>query len=323
MMEPTPIASDLLALYLAGEADDAQGQEVEAWAAAEPEHLRELEGMRRMWEFSSETEPLPEVDVDVAWTKLRANITLAEGKGRVRSIGSVTWTRWVAAAAIIIGVVFAARWFFQPKAEHFASTTEVVETILADNSRSVLSPGSSLEVRMGRARKVRLSGEAYFEVVRDSARPFVVESGEVKVTVLGTSFEVSAFDSSEVVRVRVRSGRVRVEAYGDTVELMAGQHAHYHKKRHILERKAAPPAEVWGLRVLVFEGATLREVVDQLQRNYGVRIDLRNASIERCRLTAEFDDEPIGKILGVIADTFGLELERAGDGSYMLEGDGC
>lgn len=323
MSVPTPISSELLACYLSGEATETQRSEVEAWAAASTANAAELLRMQQLWDMSSEVVPSSEVDVDAAWTRLEARIADAEGQGRVRSIGSgAGWKRWMAAAAVLAGLVFAARWFFQPKMESYAATTEFVEVLLADNSRSVLSPGSSVKVRMGRHRRVQLSGAAYFEVQRDEERPFTVEADDVLVTVLGTAFEVSAYDTARTIVVRVRSGRVRVDVGGESMELTAGEHAVYNKERHFLERRMAPPAEAWGLRVLQFEGANLVQVAEQLQRIYKVRIDLRNDAIARCTLTAEFDDETLTTILGVIAETFGLEVLEQ-DGQYALEGDGC
>jgi transmembrane sensor len=321
--EPHDISSDLLALYLTGEADATQRRSVEEWAAASDANAVELLRMQQVWDLGSEGVALPDVDVDAAWTKVEGRIADAEGQGRVRSIGRSTgWQRWMAAAAVLTGLVFAARWFFQPKMESYAATSEFVEVLLADNSRSVVSPGSSLDVRMGKQRSVQLSGAAYFEVQRDEERPFIVESGDVLVTVLGTAFEVSAYDTAQAIVVRVRSGRVRVDVAGESVELTAGEHAVYNKERHMLERKPAPPAEAWGLRILQFEGASLEQVADQLQRIYKVRIDLRNEAIARCTLTAEFDDETLKTILGVIAETFTLEVQEQ-DGTYILDGDGC
>lgn len=322
-MDPQGISSELLALYLTGEADDTQRRAVEEWAAASDANATELVRMQQVWDLSGEAIARPEVDLDSAWGKLEARIAEAEGKGRIRSIGGgVGWIRWMVAVAVVTGLVFAARWFFQPKVESYAATSEAVEVLLADNSRSVLAPGSSVEVRMGKQRNVQLNGAAYFEVQRDEQRPFTVEAGDVLVTVLGTSFEVSAYDTAQAIMVRVRSGHVRVDVGGESVLLTAGEHAVYHKERHFLERKAAPPAEVWGLRILQFEGASLQQVVDQLQRIYKVRIDLGNDAIARCTLTAEFDEESLRTILGVIAETFGLAVEEE-NGNYVIDGSGC
>ena len=279
--------------------------------------------MSEVWELTLDAGGAVEVNVDAAWSQLGQRIAEAEGRGRVRPIwGGRPLLKWIAAAAVVSGLVFAAQWFFQPKAEHYMAGVEATEVLLADNSRSVLSAGSTLDVRMDDERNVTLNGAAYFEVQRDEQRPFIVTSGEVLVTVLGTAFEVSAYDTSGSVSVRVRSGRVEVKAGEVALVLTAGQHAVYHKERHFLERKSAPPAEVWGLRILQFEGATLQQVADQLQRIYKVPIALQNPSIARCTLTAEFDDETLATILGVIADTFGLEVKEE-NGTYKLDGDGC
>lgn len=320
----TPIDSDLLARYVSGEVDIPERQRVQEWAAHAPANGEELRRMQAAWDLSGSAQMLKEVDLDAAWSTVADRIADQEGKGRVRSIRSSTeWPRWVAAAAVVTGVVFSILWAFQPRTEHYAASHVANDLMLTDSSRVIVAPGSALDVRMGNQREVMLQGAAYFEVQRDVARPFIVTSGDLHVTVLGTAFEVNAYDSAAAVTVRVRSGKVRVQVGKDAVDLVAGEHAVYHKDRHFLERKAGPPAEVWGLRVLQFEEAPLPLVVEQLMRIYQVAIDLRNPDLARCMLTAEFDDESVQTILEVIAETFELELDKGPDGSYLLDGEGC
>ena len=324
-MNETPIESDLLALYLTGEADAGQRLAVEQWAAESLENTAELERMRRIWEISGSVVDLPAFAVDAAFAKVEARINTLEEKERVIAIGGgPRWMAWIAAAAVLAGLVFAAQLFLrEPGSQVLLAGTSPVETSLKDSSRVVLSKGSRLEVAIEKKRRVKLNGEAYFEVKRDEERPFVVETGDVFVTVLGTAFKVTAYDTSEFVVVHVRSGLVRVAGGVDTVELKAGEHARYHRTRHFLERAPAPPAEVWGLHILQFEDALLQQVADQLQRIYGVQIDLRNPAISRCKLTAEFDNGSITSILNVIADTFGLELRQLDERYFILDGEGC
>jgi ferric-dicitrate binding protein FerR (iron transport regulator) len=321
-MDHHGIDSDFLARFIAGEADSAQRAAVEAWAAAAPENARELERMRSLWDLGADTQAVPEVNVEAAWARVESRIAEAEGKGRVVPLHRIRWQRWAAAAAVIVAVLVAARWIMQPAQERYAAIANPVKAMLADSSAIVLSPGTTLAARMGRQRSVTLKGEAYFAVRRDEERPFVIDAGDVRVTVLGTAFTVSAYDTSDIVEVRVRSGRVRMETGPDTLTLTAGQHARYRRSRHLLERAPAPPAEAWGWRILHFDRAPLDEVARQLERSYKVRLTFASASIARCALTAEFDDEPIEVILGVIADTFSLTLTRDGD-RYVLNGEGC
>ncbi len=322
-MPSTPdIPSELLALYLAGEAEGAQRRAVEDWAAKAPANADELRRMRAVWDLGSQAANLPGVDVDRAWAKLEQRIAGAEGNGRIRTIGARTWTRWLSAAAMVALLVLAARWFFQPASTTFLAQAQPEQILLADSSRAVLFPGSKLKETRGRHRAMQLEGRAYFEVRRDEHRPFTVDAGDLRVTVLGTAFEVADYDTAAFATVRVRTGHVRVVAGTDTVELLAGDHLRYDKQRHQLERRPAPPMEVFGLRVLKFEGAPMARVVEQLETMYQVRITLGNERIADCSLKAEFNDEPIASILDVIAQTFRLQLTKDA-GSFKLEGDGC
>lgn len=321
-MTPNDFPSELLASYLSGEADGAQRRAVEDWAAEAPANAEELRRMRALWDLGGHAVDVPEVNVDAAWARLENRIADAEGTGRVRSIGARTWTRWLSAAAMVALLVLAARWFFQPASTTYLARAQPEQFLLADSSRTVLFPGSKLKETMGKQRAIRLQGRAYFEVRRDEQRPFTVDAGDLRVTVLGTAFEVADYDTAAYATVRVRTGHVRVVAGADTMDLLAGDHVRYNKERHLLERRPAPPMEVYGLRVLKFEGAPMARVVEQLEAMYQVRITLGNERIADCRLTAEFNDEPIGSILEVIAQTFGLTVTDV-TGTFKLDGDGC
>ncbi len=315
----TPIDDQLLAKYIAGEADTAEQAVVRSWVAASPVNAEELERMRAVWDLGSEAEA--DVHVEQALAKVQQRIAAAEGRGRV--IPFTRHLRWVAAAAVLMGVVFAARWWFTQDVQRFASGATFSKERLADGSRVELSPGTRMDVRIGHERKVTLEGEAYFEVTKDKEHPFMIDVDGVEVTVLGTAFTVDAFDTARWVLVRVREGRVQVVASNDTVVIGAGEHAGYDRQLHKLESVVAPPFEVWGERIIHFEDAPLEQVVIELEKMFPVNIHLANADIARCHLTATFEEEPIERILSVIAETYSLTLTRSADGRYELDGDGC
>ncbi len=292
------------------------------WAEADPEHARELLRIRMIWQdgglrhFS--------VDVDAAWEKVNARMEGGSvGADVIPITGRSRPLRWIAAAALFAGLIMGVRYLFEGSSIQLMATTEFVRTMLPDSSAIVLSPNSRLEARIRGDRHIELNGEAYFEVKRDEQRPFIVETDGVTVTVLGTAFEVSAFDTSSSIMVRVRHGKVRVVAGADSVVLPGGEYARYHKGAHFLERMPAPPSEVWGDRIIQFHDTPLAQVVEQLQTLFKVRVQLGNGTLARCTLTATFEDEPIDYILRVIADTYGATLNMEAIGSYTLIGDGC
>ncbi len=315
--------SERLVRYLSGEADAAERLAVELWATSDPANAHELEVLRSIW-GSAQGVSAPEVDVDAAWNKVSARIDAAEGRGRVIPLGTRSQAlRWLAAAAVVTGLFVGVRFLLTNQPQDLMASTQHLRSTLSDSSVVTLSPGSRLSARMSGGRHIALNGEAYFDVKRDTKRPFVVETDGVTVTVLGTAFEVSAFDTAGSVLVRVRHGKVRVLAGADSVVLVAGGYARYNKAAHMLERLAAPPAEVWGDRIIQFQDAPMPEVVEQLQKLFSVKITLANYGLAKCQLTATFEDEPIDYILRVIADTYTLKLIEETPGAYVLDGAGC
>ncbi len=322
------IDSGLLASYVAGEADAAQQAVVEQWAASAPEHARELERLRSVWSWSEGPSEGVDVDVDSAWKKVSAQMDEARVIALDRPKRS-SWA-WVAAAAAVVGVLFLTRVLLSPRQQELVATTEYNSALLADSSQVVLSPTSRLVVVLGEERSVELTGQAYFEVKRDEQRPFVVHTTNIDVTVLGTAFEVTAFEGNDTVMVRVRHGKVLVtlsptkgDKFQDSLFLTAGEQTTWVRGDRLLERNVIGPVERWAGRIIQFNNAPLHQVVDELNSVYDSRIVLGSAAISGCPLTASFGDEPIGEIVRVIANTFGLEVTQHPDGSLTLTGDGC
>lgn len=324
-MNGTPhITSEQLAAYVAGEADAGLRKDVERWAAADPANAKELEAMARAWRWSAGASALPEVDVDAAWQKVQKRIEENTSGGKVvRMRPMQRFAPWLAAAAVVAGLFFAARILFVSGTQDYSATAQVVHAVLNDSSRVVLSPHSGMTASIGDRRSITLSGQAYFEVARDTAKPFTVQAGEVLITVLGTGFDVLAYDSSKTVQVNVRHGHVRVQANDAELYLLAGEAAAYDRATHRLTRMALPSSVVWGDRIVKFQDAPMSEVVERLEFMYNVRIDFSDPTIGACRLTADFDNESIERILSVIADTFGVTVEKDQSGQYTLNGDGC
>jgi transmembrane sensor len=318
--EPIDINSEQLARYVAGEADAAERALIVRWAAATDANRRELDAMLAIWSMSGD--PAPTVDVDAAWNKLRSRIEDGAVRGRVVPLWQRAAFRWAAAAAVVIGLFGITR-VLSPREQDLVAYTEPLTSRLEDSSEVMLSPGSHLEARMGSERRIALQGKAWFEVAHDVQHPFVVRSGDLEVTVLGTGFEVSAYDTSTSWTVRVRHGRVRVTAGRERIELAAGERVRFDRKTGAFTRERPVTVEAWGDRIVQFQNAAISEVVVELQRIYHVRVDLSNEALAKCRLTATFEDEPIDQVLRVIAGTFGLRVTKPAPDNYLLEGDGC
>jgi transmembrane sensor len=293
---------------------------VEQWAAADLANRRELEAMLAIWSESEGADP--EIDVDAAWQQVKERIGESEGHGKVIPLWRGPMVRWAAAAAVIVGLFALGHLFVSPQ-EAFVAFADRLTSTLSDSTHVVLSPNSRMAVRMGDERRIALHGQAWFEVARDVTHPFIVQAEDLQVTVLGTGFEVSAYDSANVWSVRVRHGRVRVQAQDQQVELGAGERVRYDRGTGSLTREGPVSVETWGDRIVRFENAPMSEVAGELQRMFHVRVDLSNEALGRCRLTATFENERIEDVLHVISGTFGLRLSQPASDHFVLEGDGC
>lgn len=320
MYEPSDIPSELLARYVAGEADVAERERVEQWADAAPENRRELDAMLTIWELGSEAPA--GVDVDAAWTKVQARMEGEGAGGRVIALWRSNAVRWAAAAAVLVGLFLLARDFGVDEQEMVAAA-QATTSFLDDSTAVVLSPNSRLESRMGSERHITLHGKAWFEVKRDENHPFVVDAGELRITVLGTGFDVAAYDTADQWTVRVRHGRVRVQAKDQVIELSANERASFDRRTGELKRGVPVTVEAWGDRIIQFQNAALGDVAAEIERIYHVRIELMNEAVGRCRLTASFEEEPIDQVLRVIGGTFGLRVSSVAADHFQLDGDGC
>lgn len=331
-----------LSNFLAGEASEAEAAAVRAWLAESVANRRDLDRLRRIWEAAATPPPRP-VDVDAAWQRVRGRMqTTAPTETRpetpVVPLNSARrWTVWRVAAsvAVLLGLGWLGyRLAFQPVPAvppvEVAAGNAPREVTLPDGSRVTLNRASRLRYAAefgGETRLVALTGEAFFDVKRNAAKPFVIEARNTEVRVLGTSFNVNA--ATPDVTVTVATGTVRFsgkteKARHSGVILTKAETATFRAAADTILKgnRPNPNALAYKTRVLLFENTPLSEVVEALNHTYGANLTLARA-LRTCPLTATFDNEPLDTILGVLADTYRLRIERGPNGRIAIEGEGC
>lgn len=149
------------------------------------------------------------------------------------------------------------------------------QLILADGSKVYLNSESRLRFPTrfeGKERRVYLEGEGYFEVAKDTTKPFIVEAKEVDVRVLGTSFNVSAYVAEQAIRTTLVSGKVRVgdRLTGKGEVILPGQQAEWKDGTFTTKEVDTSIYTAWIDGKFYFEGATLEEITVQLERWYDI-----------------------------------------------------
>lgn len=240
-----------------------------------------------------------------------------EGTAKLRPM-----SRWMK-AAIWAAVIGGAGWLGSQLLKTSGSSSQVVMASkqTANGSRAVvrltdgsvihLGAGSRLrypEEFTGASREVFLEGEAFFEITENREQPFMVYTGEVRTTVLGTSFKVSAFNGLNA-SIAVATGKVRVDHVKDGRQqelavLTPGEELNWEPvsgKRAVTAVKAAD-VEAWKGGRLVFHNKPISDIATELERWYGVKISFRKPGIAQQKITVTLSGAaPLEQTLQLLA----------------------
>lgn len=275
---------------------------------------------------------------------------------------SVSWISWAAAACLIIA---AGLWFSKSSNQiGIASYEENLESVkgsltekmnqtdttmlvtLEDGSSVLLKPGSKVAYatvfNAGKVREVYLSGEAFFDVVKNPSKPFLVYANELVTKVLGTSFSVKAYETDENVTVKVSTGRVAVSVAGqvrsrkkvtsreaDGILILPNQKAVLSRTdirlvKGLVENPVLleTPAQAPNENAFVFRSASAADVFKALEKAYGVDIQYDPVLFDKCQLSANLTDESLYEKLGVICKSLEATYQIL-DAQIIVSGKGC
>ncbi len=314
----------LTAKYLSGEATADEIRLLEDWVKADEGNRRQFVAFRRAWRISRPQEP---VNTDAAWKKLQSRMPVT---GKVVGMRP-PWSKLMRIAAVValfIAVGFALYQMFADKTTVLMAYDSVATETLPDGSRVTLNRNSSLsypEKFSDDQRKITLDGDAFFEVVEDPQRPFLVDAGNLRVQVLGTSFYVNSGGTDRTAEVAVSTGKVSVasESAGEMV-LLPGEKAVLDPQGSTLKKLNVSDHNflAWKTKKLVFEHDNLSAVAQQIEQAYGVQIEFAGEETGSCKLTATFEDLPLEDVFGIIAETLNVQITKKDD-IFVIRGEGC
>jgi transmembrane sensor len=297
-----PIDFTLIDRYLAGEATPEERRQLEQDAEA----MAVVRGLH--------TTP-PSWDTDAAWQRLARN--------RPRRIAP--WLRIAALLVIALGVSVVlmsrrnAPAVSIAAAEHTTAVGERRTVTLADGSTVVLAPATSLRVPVtfgDSTRDVYLTGEAFFEVAHDAAKPFIVHTRLAQTEVLGTAFNVRAYQNDTMTEVALQRGKVGVRPVDSDIVLLMNP-GQIVRATAIAAAYDTTHTDVsaftsWATGQLSFNNWTLSAIVERLEAWYGVDIAIADAQLARTRVTAYLPAGTLEEVLTAISETAGASFERVG-----------
>jgi len=257
------------------------------------------------------------------------------GKASLDSI-NLTWLLKVA-AVIILFVAFGGAIYFMNASWTTSGVTQIHQitkssgpgmkrTIqLPDGSMVKLNTSSTIKYpeRFENFRKVSISGEAFFDVQRDESRPFIVQSNEMEVKVLGTSFNVNAYDHEKHIEVAVASGKVlvRPRSLKKGTVLAPNEMVSFNKTTQEIKKDLFDVEVIYGWKdgILKFRNSEFEDIVEQLEKWYGVEILVSDKLKIRKGYSGKFQDEALANVLKGISFSLGFEYSIQDDTVMIYE----
>lgn len=295
--------------------------------------------------------PGPSRQQDV-WDRIRVSAELEPSRKFIP-----LWRGWLSRAAVLAIFLSTVWWAYtsmegkvtgqvqKPAKAHFihhVNNSNSPQTImLADGTSILLQAGSVLKYPQTFAadsRRVSLTGEAFFEVARETDRPFLVESGEIITRVLGTSFKIRNVEGEDKVLVQVKTGKVSVfradERSGSSllsntdvpgVVLMPNQQVLYEKNAMTLTKSLVDNPSVLALprrQNFEFADAPIKEVFQAIEEAYGVEVLFDEEAMATCYLNASLDGVPLKDKLRLICKAVNGTFEIM-DSHIIVYSKGC
>ena len=181
------------------------------------------------------------------------------------------------------------------------------------------------------SREIQLTGEAFFEVTKDETKPFVITSGELVTSVLGTSFNIKAYPKEETISVTVATGRVRVETKTNSLSkqmeiLTPGQQGFFDKKNTDLMKSEVDLEKFlsWKDNKIVFDDLPFIEAITILERWFDQEITFEDPQdAADCYISGKFENESLDNILDGLKFLKGFDYQILNNKSILITGKPC
>jgi transmembrane sensor len=320
--------------HMTGEATAEEEKEFHVGLAQYHEYRLRYDALKVFWGKSTQRDA---IDVENAFLKVKQRLHNDEKKKDKRTIASTSFLLKIA-AILAIGVLFGygvytinLEWNYFTWKEKKNRQGERAKILLPDGSTVSLNASSQLKFPIkfsATIREVYLSGEAFFDVAKDASRPFIIHLDNGAIRVLGTSFNVKAFQDDSKIETSVVSGKVEfiahADALRDTVLLTPNYKAILIKASGLVVKQKTNTADdrAWVDGKIIFKSHSFEEVGKVLERTYGKKLLLDTPSLKNCKLTGTFQNNTLEEIMEMIAATKDYRFTIT-EKEMHINGTGC
>ena len=273
---------ELLMKYIKGETTPEEREKVVRWLDEDPEHIHQYHSLRKLYDIS-------------LWSPIEES---QQEEKQTRTLKPV-WIEFLKVAAVILITFLGTKAFFEWKDESVKMQTVIVpagqraELLLADGTKGWLNSRSKLKFpdRFQKdARNVELDGEGYFEVTHQEDAPFTVHTSKYDVKVLGTEFNVKAYNSKNQFEASLLKGSVEVSNMNKSqvVRLRPDEQVISDGSQLIRSVILDKNYFRWKEGLLCLDDESIGGLIDKLELYYDVKIIVQQASLMKYHYSGKF-----------------------------------
>ena len=288
---------------------------------------------KKIWEI---TDKIQLFDATKGWNKFKANLQESSEINNNNKLSRIPIIKIAASLAVIIAtgalILYLLHFnVFRGIQQYKYTTTEEViekEIVLPDGTKVWLNRKSILNIakEFGEyQRRIKLEGEAFFEVAKDANKPFIIETSRSTTTILGTSFNMRAYkdESKEVISMITGKVDFLSKASNESVKVEAGREASLSEKGKIsLSKYENINFLAWKTHQLTFKDDNLAVVISDIERYFNVSIQIESQELKNYKFTGTFMHPALNDILETLSAALELEIQRQGEIIY-INGKAC
>jgi transmembrane sensor len=186
--------------------------------------------------------------------------------------------------------------------------------ILPDNSQVWLNAASSISFPTSfkdKTRNVSITGEAYFEISKNAEKPFIVKSGDVAITVLGTHFDIMNYTDEPKSKITLLEGSIKLDLGSSSQIIKPGQQAIYSKNSEKITLTTVETEDVigWKRGYFLFDNSPIEEVLREIKRWYDIDITYNGIKTNMTITAMISRKNSLNKVLNLLEKSAGLNFE--------------
>lgn len=279
---------NILHKYITGDATLSEKEEVARWLDADKKNMKEFLAQRKLYDISiwqEEQEPI-----------IKKNISAINKRWTLRSI-----TIELSKIAAIFIIAFTTIYTFLLKdttdpakmQTMFVPAGQRAELTLTDGTKVWLNAKTTFTFPnkfTANSRNVILDGEGYFDVTKNTDKPFIVETKEYNIKVLGTEFNVTAYSGSSSFETSLLKGAVEVFSPVKGIKVSLEPHMRIYKENGMLKKDTIQHDNyfLWKEGLICFYDEPVGKILEKLQLYYDIKIDVQNKSLLKNRYSGKF-----------------------------------